>query len=231
MTILAIETATESCSVAFMKDDRLLGEFRLDIHRAHSEKLIPLIQDLSSRLAIELPQVNLIAISSGPGSFTGLRIGMSTAKGLAHALDCPLISVITLDALAFQANLSSGHICPLIKARQDEVYTTLFEKTANERIPQRIADYQVLSLNQLPDFIPENTFLIGNGVREFRTKLREIFKLPVLLAENQFSLLSAAATGFLGWQKFQANPVNELFELEPFYIQDFVVKRRKKTLV
>lgn len=226
--MLAIETATEICSIAFTKNEQLIAECRLNVNRVHSEKLIPLIDQLSKDAQIDLNQLELIAISSGPGSFTGLRIGMAAAKGLAFALERPLVSVITLDALAFQAPVQEGIVFPLIKARPDEVYTAQYVVKADKQFPVRMTDYQILKIQDLANCIPNGATILGNGVLAFKGTLQKILGEKVFLAADQYSHLSAMATAILGIEKYRQNAVNELMSLEPFYIQDFQVKKSSK---
>ncbi len=225
MLILAIETATEICSIAFAKNEQLIAECRLNVNRVHSEKLIPLIDQLSMDAGIELNQLELIAISSGPGSFTGLRIGMAAAKGLAFALGCPLVSVITLDALALQAPVQEGMVLPVIKARPDEVYTAQYEVKADQPLPVRKTDYQILNIQDLAGWVPAGATLIGNGVLAFKDALRKILNEKIFFPADHYSHLSAMATAILGIEQYKQNSINELMSLEPFYIQDFQVKK------
>jgi tRNA threonylcarbamoyladenosine biosynthesis protein TsaB len=228
--VLAIETATEICSIAFAKNEQLIAECRLNVHRVHSEKLVPLIGQLSQDAQIDLNDLELIAISSGPGSFTGLRIGMAAAKGLAFALECPLISVITLDACAVQAPVQAGIVCPLIKARPDEVYAALYEVKADEKFPVRITEYQMLNIHELTHFMPAGTTILGNGVLAFKETLQKILGEKAVFVADYYSQPGAMATALLGTEKYRQNPVNELMTLEPFYIQDFQVNKSAKSI-
>ena len=225
MIVMGIETATEICGVAISNDEQIIAECRLNLHRAHSEKLVHLIKNICENINIPLEKIDLISISKGPGSFTGLRIGMASAKGLAFALKRPLVSVITLEALAFQGACQPGLICPIIKARVNEVYVALFEKKTNLEKPVLVKDYSVIPLEALKDFVPAGTLLIGNGVRFFQEQINNTFGNTVKLARDIDSQLSAAATALLGLRKFQESQKDEAQFLEPFYIQEFQVKR------
>lgn len=225
MITLAIDTATEICSLAFTMNEQIIGACSLKIDRAHSEKLIPLIQNLSRHINLQLSDIGLIAVASGPGSFTGLRIGTASAKGLAHALNCPLVAVNSLDALAYQAAIKTGKICPLIKARKNEVYTTLYEKNSTNPLPVRLTDYQVLPIRDLKKWVPAGAYLLGNGTFHFQQELNQLFNDEIFILTNFYSLPNAVSTAILGWQKFQSDPRNELLTLEPFYIQDFQIKK------
>lgn len=225
MNILALETATEICSVALARDEQILAECRLNIHRAHSERLLQVINNIIENINLTLEKIDLISVSGGPGSFTGLRIGMATAKGLAFALQRPLVSVITLDALAFQGGYHWGTICPILKARTNEFYVALFENHPRATQPERVADYRLLSLTSLQEFIPTGALLIGNGIVHYRAALQDALKSRVIFARELESQLGAAATAILGRRKYLESQKDESRFLEPFYIQEFTFKQ------
>jgi tRNA threonylcarbamoyladenosine biosynthesis protein TsaB len=225
LIVLAVDTATEICSVAFSRDEQIIGDCRLSIHRAHSERLLQLIKNISENINLKLEEIDLISISGGPGSFTGLRIGMATAKGLAFALQRPLIAIVTLEALAFQGAFHSGLICPVLKARTNEVYTALFENKTGADKPVLVADYRLLPLAALKDFVPTGSLLIGNGIIHYRAQIQNLLGNSVVFARELESQLSAAATAILGLRKYQEFQKDEAQFLEPFYIQEFTVKR------
>lgn len=227
MLILAIETATEICSIALAENDHLIGEYSINIHRAHAEKLIPLIQSMSEQVNRPLTDIDLICVSSGPGSFTGLRIGLASAKGLAFSLNCPLVSVISLDALAYQTPIQAGTICTLVKARTNEVYAALYQKDLSKDIPVLVKQHQVLEVDRLADYIPNKTWLIGNGLFHFRKNFDSFPNKSLFFTDKYHSQPQAYSTAYLGWRKYQQTTVNEAINLEPFYIQEFRVKTKK----
>lgn len=227
MIVLALETATEICSVAFSRAEQIIAACRLNIQRAHSEKLLQVVKNISESVNLKLNDIDLIAISSGPGSFTGLRIGMASAKGLAFALKRPLVSVRTLNALAFQGAFHTGVICPLIKARVNQVYVAGYEKKAHTELPVLTKAARVMPVAALKEFVPEESLLIGNGVAHFRREIEELFADKVILAREFDSQLNAAATAVLGLKKYQKTPTDEAKFLEPFYVQEFKAKKPK----
>lgn len=228
MTVFAIDTSSEICSIAFSQEENIIAECSLNIHRAHSERLIPIINSVIENMDLSLRDVELIAVANGPGSFTGLRIGLSTAKGLAFANSCPLVSVVSLDTLAFQAPVQNGVICPLIQARKNEFYSAIFEKKTGESQPQLAGEYKILKIDALRDFIPEGAYVPGNGVINNRQKLSEIFNEKVTLAPDYLSYHRASASAILGYRKYNQLQQDELQLVEPFYLQDFKVTRPKK---
>ena len=126
MRILGIESSSLVASVAIVEDDITMAEFTADFKKTHSQTLLPMIDDMVKLLGIELSTVDAIAVSGGPGSFTGLRIGSATAKGLGLALDKPLIHVPTLDATAYNLYGAGALICPIMDARRNQVYTGVY---------------------------------------------------------------------------------------------------------
>ena len=131
MKILGLDSSGLVASVAVVEDDVLLGEFTVNYKKTHSQTLLPMLDELAKMIELDLDTLDAIAIAAGPGSFTGLRIGSATAKGLGLALDKPLISVPTVDALAYNLYGHRDIICPLMDARRNQTYTGLYEFTAD----------------------------------------------------------------------------------------------------
>ena len=132
MRILAIETSALECSVALLDGDTILGEFSVNNKKTHSQMLMPMLSDLMDRSGVIIDSVDAIAVAGGPGSFTGLRIGSATAKGLADALNKPIVSVPTVDALAYNLFGSGELVCPMMDARRDQTYTGIYAFTEGE---------------------------------------------------------------------------------------------------
>src|SRR3712207_4927086 len=126
MKILSIDSSTSSASCAILEDNKLLGEITLNDKKQHSVILMPLIDSLLKDLKLTINDIDAFAVSSGPGSFTGLRIGIATVKGLADGTGKPFVGISSLDGLAFNLAYSSGIICPIIDALRDNVYTALY---------------------------------------------------------------------------------------------------------
>jgi tRNA threonylcarbamoyladenosine biosynthesis protein TsaB len=132
MKVLAIESSAITASVAIAEENRLICEYTSNYKKTHSQTLMPMIEEITNMVELDLDELDLIAVANGPGSFTGLRIGVATAKGLAHTLDIPIISVSTLDALAYNIGFTDKLICPLMDARRNQVYTALYRYENNE---------------------------------------------------------------------------------------------------
>jgi len=224
MKILAIDTSTEVLSLAVTEDKALITEFRSNIKRAHAEKLIPAIDWVLSQAQVAVGQIDCFAIAVGPGSFTGLRIGLAAVKGLAFSTGAPVVSVPTLDAFAFQARFWSGYICPLVKAQADEGYTALYQFEKNTLI--RREDYRLITLNDLNQIIKEKTLLINFGMKDVADAIRGGLAEQVTIAPPEFSLSSGYAIALLGYEKASRNEFENIDTLEPFYLKDFKAKKK-----
>ncbi|MDZ7261012.1 MAG: tRNA (adenosine(37)-N6)-threonylcarbamoyltransferase complex dimerization subunit type 1 TsaB, partial [candidate division KSB1 bacterium] len=189
--MLGIETATEVCGVALTEDEDLIAEYRLNLDRSHAERLVPAIERITNDAQLSLKELQLIAVSIGPGSFTSLRIGLATAKGLAFSLALPLVSVVSLDALAVQAPTFWGgfQICALITARKHEAYAAFYRKQSEQSL-KRTSKYLLVTLDELKPFVTEPTLFLGNGVRTFGASLVKDLGSKAFLAPNHYSFLS-----------------------------------------
>ena len=236
MNLIAIETATEVCSVALLQDDHVTVELTLSRPRAHSENLVLLLQDLLRYASIETRDIDVVAVSKGPGSYTGLRIGVSTAKGLISAVDAHLVAVPTLDALAASI-LPQLHpsdvICVLLNARRSEVYVQAFQVQRNNSMLQ-VLDTTAIEVKQLPDrlraFSGSRLWLVGNGARKAEPELKStgIFQLHVL--DPAIHAPSAGWIARLGKQRFQAGLIEDVSGFEPYYLKEFIAKMPKSSM-
>jgi len=218
--ILNIETATKNCSVALSKEGKTLAIRELSEQNfSHAEKLHVFIEELLLEINVTFKDVKAIAVSQGPGSYTGLRIGVSAAKGLCYALSIPLIAVDTLEILARKIQISSGIILPMIDARRLEVYSAFFD-----------SNYAKIRETKA-EIIDENSFqeeteiihLIGDGAMKFKEILTD--KKFKYYPEIQFP--SASEMSLISFQKFQNNQLEDVAYFEPFYLKDFVLITKK----
>lgn len=220
--ILNIETSTKNCSVSISLNEKLIALKELcEANFSHAEKLTPFINEVLEEAKIRLKDLNAIAIGKGPGSFTGLRIGVSSAKGLCFGLDIPLISVPTMEILANATTLEKGYIIPLLDARRQEVYTAVF----NEK-----HEFVKETFNHILD---ENSFLVylnkhkviflGDGI----TKTKEIITHKNATFLDDFHP-SAKEMVKLSYQKFKNKEFENVAYFEPFYLKDFYVTPSKK---
>jgi len=219
--ILGIETATKNCSVALFKDGVLMAEKQ---HMAdgytHAEQLTLFIEEVVNSAAISLKDVDAVALSKGPGSYTGLRIGTSTAKGLCYALEIPLLAISTLKAMAFAMTESkkSAIYCPMIDARRMEVFSALFDKN-NKEIRGVQAD--VVHEKTYAEFLENEVLFFGDGA----LKCKEIINHKnAKFIEGIFP--SAKDIGILANTKFENKEFEDVAYFEPFYLKDFVAGKK-----
>ena len=172
MKILGIDTSTMTGSIGLIEDDRPLGQYSLSIEVTHSERLMNAIDRLLEGVRVKLDAIDGFAVSIGPGSFTGLRIGLGTVKGLCMATGKHAVSVSTLEALASNMPFCSNLICPILDARKKEVYTALFKYSADGRII-RLTEDMVLSPELLVEQIQEPVVFSGDGVYVYRDFLKK----------------------------------------------------------
>jgi tRNA threonylcarbamoyladenosine biosynthesis protein TsaB len=179
MKVLGIDTSTPCGSVGLIDEDRVLADFLLNIPVTHSERLLSSVDRVLQGAGWSLKDVEGWALSLGPGSFTGLRIGVSVVKGLAFATGRPVAGVPTLDVLAFQIAPTPYLICPILDARKEEVYTA-FYRYGEDNLPARLTPYQTCRPEGLIKQIREKTIFIGDGVKTYGDLLRN--HLPSLAA-------------------------------------------------
>lgn len=220
--ILNIETSSTNCSVSLSNDEEILvlKEFN-DAGYSHAEKLHVIIKNVITDASVSKNSIDAIAISKGPGSYTGLRIGVSTAKGLAFSLDKPLISVSTLEALAYQVNAEEGLIVPMLDARRMEVYSAIFD--ANYQI-QREIKAEILEENSFSEYLESNkVHFIGSGVE----KTENLIQHPnAIFIQNKYP--SASTMHFLSNNKYKKGDFEDVAYFEPYYLKDFIAIKPKK---
>lgn len=218
--LLSLETSTKICSVAVHFNSDLISSTELHIEQSHASRLAPLIEATLKVAGVERSQLNAVVVSSGPGSYTGLRIGVSTAKGLCYALRIPLIAVNTLDLMAYEVsrlNNTNTLLCPMIDARRMEVYCKVTDNDLKEVLP---VEARVIDENTFKDILQSNRIcFFGDGVRKCQ---------PVISHSNSGFLdgiyPKASLLGKLGYQKLIQNNTEDLVSFEPFYLKQFFTK-------
>ena len=222
MYILNIETSTKNCSVSLSNNGKTVHSKELsEAGFSHSEKLHVFIEEVLLESKLTFKDLSAIAVSKGPGSYTGLRIGVSAAKGLCFALDVPLISVDTLQVLANKAEVQNGIIIPMIDARRMEVYSAIFDKNYNKI---REVQAQILDENSFSE-IEETVYFVGDCNEKAKTVLT---KNNFVFIEGKF-YPSANEMSKLSFEKFQNNDFEDVAYFEPFYLKDFLITTSKKS--
>ena len=220
--ILNIETSTTNCSVALSKNGVVLGiKEDNSSEYSHAERLHVYIDEVLQIAKVSIDQLEAIAISKGPGSYTGLRIGVSAAKGLCYALSLPLISVPTLEALAHQIEAPKGPIIAMLDARRQEVYSAIFDNHFSELRSTQAEVLTSESYDELLELSP--VYFIGNGVA--KTKDIITHKNAQFIEDK---LPSAQQMCALAYDKFKSNTFEDVAYFEPFYLKDFIAIPSKK---
>lgn len=231
MLILSIDSSATAASAALLEDSKLLGEFFTNTDFTHSRTLAPMIENLLTVCGKTTADISLVAVSNGPGSFTGVRIGVSVAKGIAFADDLPCFAVSTLEAMAYNLTLTDCIVCAVMDARRNQVYNAMFRIQYGE--VQRLCEDRAISIAELKEeikekYLGERVILVGDGSA---ITMREVMDLPksVEMAPEslRFQRASSVATAALTKLKSGENPVNSA-ELLPSYLRLSQAERERK---
>ena len=223
--ILNIETATTNCSVSLSKNgETIVLKEDYDKNYSHAERLHIYIDDVLKEAKVASSDLDAIAVSKGPGSYTGLRIGVSAAKGLCFALDKPLIAVSTLEALAHQATCNKSVIVSMLDARRMEVYAAVFDADYNQI---RATEAQILDESSFEDYLEKGTvYFIGNGVEKAKTLIKHSNAVFI-----DGKLPSANEMSHLAYNKYKISDIEDVAYFEPYYLKDFVALKPKSKSV
>lgn len=220
MKILAIDSSGLVASVAFVNDGTMVAEYTTNFKKTHSQTLLPMIDTIVQMTGIDLKEVDAIAVAAGPGSFTGLRIGSSTAKGLGLALKKPIISVPTVEGLAYNLCGISTVICPLMDARRNQVYTGVYEFKQNEF--HILTDQKAVSIDEIIEELNtlgrEVTFL-GDGVPVFKEKIKEKLKVPYMFAPAHMAMQRAGAVAARAIVYWEEGKIETARDHKPVYLR------------
>ncbi len=224
--LLCIETATEVCSVAVFEDAKCISLKEIATGNQHASQLAILIQEATKEANLTLKQLDAVVVSKGPGSYTGLRVGVSTAKGICFALNKPLIAINTLTSMAFayieQAKPKDGFVCPMIDARRMEVYTALYLTDGTEVMA---TEAKIIDQDSFKEQFNSTITFIGNGAE----KCKGLLTSPQAIFETGL-YCSAVGLGTLGLRAFNDGHFEDVAYFEPYYLKDFVGTTAKKLL-
>ena len=219
--ILNIETATKNCSVALAKEGKTIVYKEIaEEGYSHAERLHVFIEEIIKEAGITFQDLSAVAVSQGPGSYTGLRIGVSAAKGLCFALDIPLIAVDTLQVLASQATVSDGLVIPMLDARRMEVYSAIFNSNFDKI---RAVEAEIITEDSFLDF-QETLYFVGDCAEKCKAVLTK--QNFVFLEEIKYP--SAKEMSFLSFEKYKKNDTVDVAYFEPYYLKDFMITTSKK---
>lgn len=224
MKILAVDSSSLTASVAIVEDDITVAEYTVNYKKTHSQTLLPMLDEIVKMTEQDLQTVDAIALAAGPGSFTGLRIGSATVKGLAQALSKPVISVPTVDGLAGNLYGTDKLVCPVMDARRNQTYTGLYEFVKNEEeyemhcIRQQCAVDIVEIISAINELGREVIFL-GDGVPVFKDIIREQIKVPYSFAPNTCNRQRAAVIGWLAGKLYAQGKTESAAQHAPEYLR------------
>ena len=227
MKILALDSSGLVASVALAEDDNLIAEYTVQYKKTHSQTLLPMLEEISRMVELDLAAVDAIAVAAGPGSFTGLRIGSATAKGLAFALQKPIVPVPTVDGLAYQMYGVQSLVCPIMDARRNQVYTGIYEfvedQSGQYRCEMRVIKEQcAVAFDEIAAVLNEldrSVIFLGDGVPVFQERMAQVMQVPYQTAPLHRARQSAAAIAALGSLYYAQGKMESGAEHAPEYLR------------
>ena len=226
MNILAIETSSLVASAAILSDDIIVAEYTMNYKKTHSQTLLPMIDEICNMTEYDINDIDAIAVSAGPGSFTGLRIGSATAKGLGLALDKPLIHVPTVEAMAYNIYDTDKLICPIMDARRSQVYTGVYRNHTGK--VETVIEQCAVSIDELIDRLSdlgESVIFLGDGVPVFKAYIDEQFKISHFYASSQHNRQRAASVAEAGKHYYNEGKIEKAEEHSPDYLRPSQAER------
>ena len=219
MKILGIDTSTMAANVAVLEDDKLICEYTINTKKTHSQKLMPMIENMLKLSDLEIKDIDAIAICVGPGSFTGLRIGMATAKAMAHVNNIPLIGVNSLEILGTNMDLCNRKICSILDAQRNQVYMNKYILEDN-----KIKELEEISIKPIDELLEELSssdeqwVLVGEAVYKYKEKIESISNITIPSPAN--NITKASSLCLVGRDKMLANEdVYNCYDINPMYIR------------
>lgn len=216
MVILGIETSTKTSSVALRDGEKIRDEISLQLGLSHSERVIPLLDEILKRNGMTIKDIDGIAVSIGPGSFTGIRVGVSTARGLAQSLNVPLVGIPSLDGLAFGAGTSGEVVCPMVDALRREIYTSLYHGR------KRLTPHQLIGIEKWLERLKdegETILFLGEAVDIYENLIKDSLQKKAKIVEKEKRYASAARVAELGLEKLVSGEGKKYDEVFPLYIR------------
>lgn len=229
MKLLALDSSGLVASVAVVEDDCLIGEYTVNYKKTHSQTLLPMLDTIAAMIELDLTTIDAIAVAKGPGSFTGLRIGSATAKGLGLALDVPLVEVPTVDGLAYNLWGAADLVCPLMDARRNQTYTGIYEFAGGAMqtiLPQCALD--IAEIVEKLNTLGRAVIFLGDGVPVFRAYLEEQLRVPFSFAPAHANKQRAGAVAALGMCYLRAGQTVSATAHEPEYLRLSQAERERQ---
>lgn len=226
MKILAVDTSAEVAAIAVMEDDKLLGEYSINHKKTHSQKLLPMINDMLKNLEIDPKSFDYYAAANGPGSFTGLRIGVTTIKTMAFVAGKPVIAVPTLDGLANNISYTESLICPIMDARNRQVFTALYSYNGEKL--NKITEYLGITVEELADLIKgknRKVIFLGDAVTIYKDFFKEQLQESCEFAKPSLNLHRASSLAEIAIQMVHEGRAESCFEMLPNYLRKSQAER------
>ncbi len=227
MKILAVDTATKSCSVAVIDEKSVISEYSANHNDTHSKFLMGMIRDILNICHLSVNDLDGFAVTIGPGSFTGLRIGLSAVKGLALASRKPVVGVSSLEALAYQVFGTDKLLCPMMDARRSEVYAARYRfkdlKIEIEKPPVALSPEKAI------ENINEPCILTGDGATLYKDLIRDVLGPMAVITNFTQHLIRASTVGHIAMQRFKSNDTDDVSLIEPFYLRKSDAEKNIKT--
>ncbi len=219
MRILALDSSGLVATVAILEDEQTIAEYTVNYKKTHSQTLLPMLDEIVKMTEFDLSTVDAIAVAGGPGSFTGLRIGSATAKGLGLALKKPLIHVPTVDGMAYLLFGSTGLICPIMDARRNQVYTGIYRFEKEFKIVEKQMAVSVQELIQKLNQYGQKVTFLGDGVPVYSNQLKEGLTVEYCFAPAHMNRQRAAAIGSLGMKYYAEGKTESAGAHQPDYLR------------
>ncbi len=249
MKIIGIDSSGLVASVAILEDNKLVAEYTVNNKKTHSQTLLPMLEEIVDSSGLDMKEIDAIAIAAGPGSFTGLRIGSATAKGLGLALKKPIVPVSTLEALAYNLYGTDSLVCPIMDARRNQVYTGIYEFSKKaiklngnddaESSGGAFCEYQIniikdacaVPIEEITQALNEKgreVIFLGDGVPVFAEQLKGLMKVPYSFAPAHLALQKAGCVAGLGMEKFKEGIYEDAAVHSPEYLRLSQAERERK---
>ena len=224
MKLLAVDSSGMTASVAILENDLITAEYTVNYKKTHSQTLLPMLEEISEMIELDMNSIDAIAVAAGPGSFTGLRIGSAMVKGLAEALDKPVIPIPTVDGLAANLYATDKVICPIMDARRNQTYTGLYEYVKNEDgYEQKCLTAQcAVAITDIIEKINElgrEVIFLGDGVPVFKEIIAGQIKVPYSFAPASCNRQRAAALAVLALKAYKEGKTESAVEHAPDYLR------------
>ena len=233
MRLIAIESSGNVAAVCYYADGAIVAEYMTDYKMTHSQTLMPMLQEMTARVGVDLKTLDAIAISGGPGSFTGLRIGSATAKGMGLALNCPIVNVGTLDAMAYQCFGFDGLICPMMDARRNQVFYGFYRWGVQEDSFEKLAGPDAGDIEEVLDLLkqrcPEGRIaFLGDGASLHRDRITERFGANAVFMPEFMNKQRVGAVAALGARMFARGEIEDAGEHKPEYLRKSQAERERE---